>query len=325
MSVLLTHFWTDNGGGHHGVRLFFVISGFLITGVLIRLDDAGPRGLARKFQTFYVRRCLRIWPAYYLCLAIAALIDLDGIRPSLAWHAAFLSNFWFLREGQWIPHCAAHLWTLSVEEQFYLFWPVIVLTVRRSRLPIVLAAGIAMAVATRALVWSPTAPFADIVTPASFDALGLGGLLAVAKHRGLAHRIPGRALCAAAILALGAGLLLSFLAPPMVRFIFVDLALAVAFAALVAAADRGIGGPIGRMLEAWPVVSLGRISYGIYLFHLLLLSLVVNLARARGVAIHGGPMLFAGMTALTVLVSAASWLLVERPFATLKRGYPYRA
>jgi len=324
LSVLLTHFWTDNGGGHHGVRLFFVVSGFLITRILLRLDDSGPAGFWKKFQIFYVRRCLRIWPTYYLCLAIAALIDLDGIRPSLAWHLAFLSNFWFLREGQWIPHCAAHLWTLAVEEQFYLVWPLIALAVARNRLPAILIAAVVIAVATRALLWSPAAPFPDIATPASFDALGLGGLLALAKYREQSAALSHRLLASTAASSVAAFVLLSLWAPPRTGFALGDFALAITFAALVAATDRGIGGPIGRMLELKPIVGLGRVSYGVYLYHLYLLSIVRDVAQSRGVEIKGGPTLFLAMTTLTIAVAAASWILIERPLARLKRQFPYR-
>src|SRR4051794_35296056 len=118
--------------GHLGVFLFFVISGYLITGILLRGRQrivAGDGSRGQLLRSFYIRRTLRIWPAFYAVLAIAWLCDLTGLRDTIWWHATFTSNILFYIKNEWLPWPTAHLWSLSVEEQFYLLWPLLILSV----------------------------------------------------------------------------------------------------------------------------------------------------------------------------------------------------
>ncbi len=127
LAVLFTHFWRyDSELGELGVRLFFVLSGFLLTSILLRERDRS-RELAisrpRLLRDFYARRILRIWPIYYAALFASVLLGAQGIARTFAWHALFASNILFFLEQSWTPPEVAHLWTLAVEEQFYLVLP----------------------------------------------------------------------------------------------------------------------------------------------------------------------------------------------------------
>ncbi|RVD02393.1 acyltransferase, partial [Mesorhizobium sp. M2A.F.Ca.ET.029.05.1.1] len=180
-AVMYSHFWDEaSPWGHYGVRLFFVISGYLITGILIRSKEvARSQGALGVILVFYLRRALRIFPAYYVMLTLAAAF-LPEIRTSLPWHAAYLSNVLFALNGNWDPWQLAHLWSLSVEEQFYLFWPLlIVLSPRQTLIPTLIGVILA-AVAFRAAImfYLPEGPARYVLTPAAFDALGAGALLA---------------------------------------------------------------------------------------------------------------------------------------------------
>jgi peptidoglycan/LPS O-acetylase OafA/YrhL len=108
-SVLISHYWLKESLlGHFGVRLFFVLSGFLITSILLQRGST---------WTFYVRRVSRLWPAFYLCLALALLFDMPGYRQSWKWHAAQLTNVYVSLHGTWESAWpAAPLWSLNVEE-----------------------------------------------------------------------------------------------------------------------------------------------------------------------------------------------------------------
>jgi peptidoglycan/LPS O-acetylase OafA/YrhL len=166
--VLLLHFQLPPGptmadrwlhvaqtAGYGGVDLFFVLSGFLITGVLL---DA--KGAPRYFRTFYVRRALRVLPLYYATL-IALLWIVPLAVPSLAVMAAALRmrQWWYWLHGtnilgamhvRWsAPFYTAHFWSLAIEEQFYAMWPVIVLVCGRRRLLQVCAWGCVAALVLR--------------------------------------------------------------------------------------------------------------------------------------------------------------------------------
>lgn len=175
------HAWAEYGA--FGVQLFFVISGFLITGILIdarRDATAAGQPMGAVMRAFYARRILRILPIYYLTLVVAAVIGVEGMRETFGWNLAYLSNWQIAFDGQW--GVATHIWSLAVEEHFYLLWPLVVLFAPRRILPWAVGAMLVVAVATRAVLTISTDMWSDgitILTPAVLDTLGLGALLAL--------------------------------------------------------------------------------------------------------------------------------------------------
>ena len=173
--------WAQYGG--YGVQLFFVISGFLITGILMdarRDADALALPMTGVFRSFYARRALRIIPIYYVTLAIGTFIGVQGMREELGWNVLYLSNWRIALDGHWGG--APHIWSLAVEEQFYLLWPFVVLLAPRRLLPWAIGSMILVALVTRTALTAGTDMWSDgtgIVTPAALDALGLGALLAM--------------------------------------------------------------------------------------------------------------------------------------------------
>jgi peptidoglycan/LPS O-acetylase OafA/YrhL len=133
--------------GGIGVRCFFVLSGFLITGILLRardLIDAARTTRGFQVRQFYIRRSLRIFPIYYLTLIVACALGLQVVRDTFWWHAGYLSNFYIASTGIWHGYIS-HLWSLSVEEQFYLIWPALILAAPRRWIPWCFALGIFIA------------------------------------------------------------------------------------------------------------------------------------------------------------------------------------
>lgn len=117
--------------GNDGVARFFVLSGFLITGILLRARDDAERGgvgVAAVLRAFYARRSLRIFPLYYLVLFALVAFGVANIRQSAAWHALYLSNVLSARNGHYV--FPLHFWSLSVEEQFYFGWAPVALFYR---------------------------------------------------------------------------------------------------------------------------------------------------------------------------------------------------
>jgi peptidoglycan/LPS O-acetylase OafA/YrhL len=344
--VLLYHFWRPARQsvqfGPIGVRVFFVLSGFLITGILLRSRwelDQGKVAARAAVTRFYIRRCLRIVPLYYLALVIAWYGYVYGARSGMAWHATYLSNLYFFLEsasnaGRWGGH-VAHFWSLAVEEQFYLVWPWVILFTARDQLPRVALAMIGIGPVFRLVVASATGnDLASILTPGCVDSLGLGAYLAMAATPEFASHPQVRPI---GPWALWVGLLL-FAAHQatgqsedwaLFRIVTFDLAAALPAAWLVARAAKGFRGPAGRVLEFAPLRYLGTISYGIYVYHLMLPGLLTQLARRLGY-----PNLLRGLgdqTALywlfystaSVAVAAVSWHCFEGPINRLKARFGY--
>lgn len=327
IAVLAQHFWFETNIGSFGVRLFFVISGFLITGILLNMRDTGG-----SIGAFYARRALRILPAYYALLAIGWLLDLQGFRQWAPWHAIHLSNVLFTLEGNYsIPWWTSHFWSLSVEEQFYLFWPVVMFLVPRRALAGVIVAFIAIGVMFRlkATTWLglPTIA-AGVLPPAAFDALCLGALLALLRY--LSGR-PLPPIARGVLLAFGAAGLavvvfqhFSPLPPGLPILVYLEAwGPVLGFAALVDIASTGSAKPAAAF--NWrPMQALGRISYGVYLYHLPLAILVDYGCRSNGLSCsQRGLTYFLLASALTITVAALSWFVFERPINELKRHFPY--
>lgn len=323
-AVLYSHFWSvDTEFGSLGVRLFFVLSGFLLTGILLRESAEAQRvGLSQRrvLFDFYVRRILRIWPAYYFVLIAAVALGATAVQHTFAWHAVFATNVLLFREQAWYPLMTGHLWTLSVEEQFYFALPLVVLFLSRKLLKPLLIACIGTAVFFRGVVCVLGVPreFYLALPPAQFDALGGGALLALIQyHRG---RIRWRRLLAWSLpLTILADLVHIYSA---IDYTFVAAGFVLPMAALVAGADAGIDRWPGRVLSNRLLVTIGRISYGIYLYHLFVAAGVDAVMESLGrQALPLGPVRFVVLSSLSVAAAAVSWLVLERPALSLRRHF----
>jgi len=269
------------GRGHVGVRLFFALSGFLITARLLAERRAtGGVALGR----FWMRRALRIFPLYYAVLALFALYL--GLRPgdagsshffdNLLFHASYTSN-WFVDYDVPHPVWFAFGWSLATEEQFYAWWPPLSGAVRRGTAMLVLLSVLLLqqlAVYGAFAGWLHPAPLRVCASLA--PALSLGALLALALEGrsgferlwALVGKFPG--LAASAVLLWLGWLIGSGAGAP----IWLDLA----FVALVASTLLAPASWLGRTLSVRPLREVGRVSYGIYLFHVPLLGLLRRLS-----------------------------------------------
>lgn len=328
------------GLGWAGVDLFFVLSGFLITGILV--EGVGRPGW---WTGFLARRALRIFPLYYLALALFGLFGpaLGLIDPWTfgrwgAWYWAYLGN-WAYAARQVIPPLS-HFWSLAVEEQFYLAWPLLVLVARGRRLALVCAGLVATAPALRALIvygsgWPVGSAFR--VTPGRLDGLAMGALLAVAFRtpagRALLARAWPWAAAAGAVAFAGLGAPLGFDMHRAPLEIWSHTALAVAFGGLLAGAvaGEGAGSRLARALSAPGLRTLGRLSYGLYVWHYPIHVGLVRALRARPaaaalLATRGGYLAYAAAgVAASLVVAWASYHLVEKRFLVLKDRLAPRA
>lgn len=345
--VLFYHFWRPArqyvAFGPIGVRIFFVLSGFLISGILLRsraLRDSGRTPAAVALRRFYIRRVLRIFPLYYLALAIAWYGNVWGAREGMAWHVAYLSNvhFFFVNAvspGRWGGH-VAHFWSLSVEEQFYLVWPWIILFAPRRWLPGIALGAAAIGPVFRSVVFQVTGNDITPILPLGcVDSLGLGAYLATTvapeyQSHPLVRRIGPSVLWSGIFLF--AAYQAAVLADRywMFRMVSFDLAIALIGLWLVARAAEGMRGMAGRVLENRALRYVGMISYGIYIYHLMLPDLLPQLAsrlgHARALERLGDQTMWYLLfySAASVGVSALSWHCFEGPINRLKDRFDYR-
>ncbi len=333
------------GPGGLGVGLFFVLSGFLITRILLDLREhvaAGRQTLGGGLRAFYARRFLRIWPLYYAVLLAAAAVGVPAVRRSFAWHATYLSNFYFARRGSW-DGPVTPFWSLAVEEQFYLLWPLVILCVPRRWLVRAIAAVLLLCPLMRLVYLRglEVGPFAVGMLPfGCTDQLVWGALLGCCWHDPAALDGVRRRVRAVG-LALGAPavLLLPWLAPwPMgsaaetLAMMFQLTAGGVCFFAVIDAVGRGLPGMAGRLLEARVPRYLGKISYGLYVQHTFVRTAAFGLGALPGLAAVGrwlrsiepnAALWFPVAVATVVATASASWFALERPINELKRWFPY--
>jgi peptidoglycan/LPS O-acetylase OafA/YrhL len=336
IGVLLNHMVPVPGAalfGWMGVALFFVLSGFLITRILLAdRDEAETAGTTwPALASFYLRRALRIFPVYYLCVFGLVLLGAWGIVPNLRWLLTYTYNFRFAAhpEGPWI---IAHFWSLCVEEQFYLVWPFVLLFLPRRYLLPAMVAVVLLAPACRlwfALrhadrLWLYAFPLC------SLDCLGLGGLLALVERQvgteGLARssfvRWCGWATAVAALAFL-------FLAAAPTPFVVPDWfgqldiiwvvgnsCLALMFTYGVAASCCPGEGDWARLLEMRWLRYTGQISYGLYIYHMLVIGLLEPYSRTALSFLS--PWVFWFCLPTTFLVATASWYCFEKPLLGLK-------
>lgn len=343
MAVLIHHYTDDHWptGATWGVRLFFVLSGFLITGILLRARDAklaeGMKPSGALFR-FYVRRALRIFPLYYLVIAVAVVADADSVREFSPWLATYTLNLKMAEQGWFINHFA-HFWTLAVEEQFYVFWPWFVLLVPHRKLLWVASAMLVVGPLYRlycVLGWAffdseSSGLVAHISTFACLDTLGMGAVLAILVHNSKSPTSLRRMLT---VVALPSGLVmygwLYVLASRYdsweVGLVFSDLCLALAFAWLIHSASLGFRGPVGALLQLQPLTYVGKISYGIYVYHAFIPAVLLFLFTAAGWQYPQTMWVeFPMATLVTVAVASASWYLLESPINGFKRHFTLNA
>ncbi|HWA74172.1 MAG TPA: acyltransferase [Polyangiaceae bacterium] len=306
------------GRGHLGVQLFFAISGFLITTLLLReLRETSTIALRR----FWLRRSLRIFPLYYAVLgAFALFTESSGGGPAQAqfWHnlpyfASYTCN-WFVNYG--VPHAVVFgfAWSLATEEQFYALWPLLIRALRRIRW-VVLAlltlivvdqlaerGRLAFLLGRHSALESVVTSFSPSIALGALFALGLEGRYARFLSRLLGHRA---ALPACATLA---ALLVARPIEPFLCFEFV-------LAALVAAAALRAQSPRGELLASAGLTAVGRASYGMYLFHVP----VIGALRRLFPEFSGSPgALFVVALPTTFALASASYRWLEAPFLRLR-------
>jgi len=312
------------------VSVFFIISGYLISGILLRAREqvvAGRQSPGAALRRFFVRRVLRIMPVYYASIAAMLVVGLEGLRESVGWLLTYTTNFGMVCAGVEFKH-ASHFWSLAVEEQFYLVWPLLLLWLPVCRLRlvigIVLAGSLGFCLIAGAAGASLDALMRLPIGGASL-ALGFGALLAYGKVH--PNELPGRAFR----VAWGVGALLFVVSqilwwqrahlPALSEFagrMLFPWAVTPFFAWLFLRSLRR-GHWLNGLLSLRPLRYVGRISYGIYVYHFLLDPYFHAIWARLGLRVSLDPVAEGFLkTATSIVIAALSWHCFEKPILSLK-------
>ncbi|NML66355.1 acyltransferase [Hymenobacter sp. RP-2-7] len=315
----------------------FVLSGYLISGIIWKNDIywGGSPGWTRRLGIFYTRRFLRIIPPYYLSLALGALLPLATLYQYPGWFLLPLTNVLCYQLRSW-PEGVGHYWTMALEEQFYLIWPLALglLRQRAAGLWLLVAAGLAYRCYAVLYLVPATPVYATVLLPACLDLFALGALLRL--HTAAARARPGQrrpypgwpaAAAGAAWGLLWAGTRATLPAEQLWSVLAPGLGAVVSYFTLrwLMSSPRQ-GRWLAHPLAQW----LGKRSYGMYLFHLMLPVFYQRLIYYFLPAASAWrpwllqPLVMAlALLPLLVSLSALSWHWLEAPLERLKTRYAY--
>jgi len=331
LGVLADHFHVPLPPLFHigpvGVRFFFILSGYFITLSLWKVREANTTSPLQRIillGRFYLQRLMRVGPPFYLALALGALFGIQEVWQHFFWLALFQTNHYILYLGYW-PTAISHYWSLAVQEQFYMVWPLFVLTLpRRFFLPCMIACMIfALGFRIYCITTGTNEVIRWVTLLGTLDSFAAGAFIAYLKQAKLLEKIHGlhRTLLLAMALAAIASY---FLARWMTTLAYDNawLGMAETFDALflswlLVASLTGVKGKYARLLGWSPLVYLGRISYGVYVYHVFIIILISPILIANGWDVFSRSLV---LLAVTLAFSAVSWHYFEQPIIAWKNA-----
>lgn len=334
LMVVVSHWFSKENllnrylpNGTIGVTLFFILSGYLITGILLRNKKAVNSGASAStiFRNFYLRRSLRIFPIYYIVLFYALALNFEYIRDNFYWHFFYLSNFYFWKVNA-MQGGLSHFWSLSVEEQFYLFWPALIIYIPNKRLPLLFASGFFVSLFFRIFVSANTNGYATALMPANLDTFCLGAVLSYSQINKMNwisyYKQYSPFLILVFFLVFIALNFFNIKSDSIKTFpVFYRLSLLLFLSAVIFECALGVKNQFFQVfLNNKILIYLGKISYGLYLYHNLIpyvytiqLPPVFNTYTYYFIQ-------FARLLVL-VLISSFSWYVFERPILKFKEKF----
>lgn len=331
--MVVWHHWYEKPSPLHisgslGVGMFFVLSGFLITNILLRQQEAFQSGLAgiqsRILKTFYIRRTIRIFPIYYLYVAGLLIVGAGHSREIWPWLLGYGYNFLLFFTNNWYSGYVEHLWSLAIEEQYYLIWPFLILSCPPKYNWHLVLGFIVLAMVTKAALYlhAPATQFSKFPV-CQFDAFGVGSALSLLWLRDKPIPYAAAFMWLFWIITLSIKLhWIQFYGLSFIGQVIPFFSIGCAFFIYLAA--KGIRGIPGYFFENSFVSYLGKISYGIYLYHLFVPDFVKWSFRSNGMEIPSIEILWMIYSGLTLLICSASWFLIEKPINQLKDRFAYK-
>jgi len=320
-----------------GMRTFFMLSGYLITGILLDAQCRNP-SVWSVLKAFHIRRLLRIFPLYYVVLTLCFLGGVTATREGWVAYYTYTENFRFSNLNAYeFPF--GHFWSLAVEEQFYLVWPIVLLTTPRRLLPWLLASFLGVGAISRYLLlreWNVVAAYT--LMPARIDAFAIGALLAWLQRTPESEVPRLIRVWRRTWVWSGAMLLLvpyiwryvdwglvhggMFRLTPHGADILGDTGYALLCTSFLSSMLRGLPKTLDAVFRWNPFVYLGQISYCTYMIHPIVMAIGWKF----------GPPWFPAQQSLalalvvlpiTIAVASLSWWVFEKPLNDLRRFFPY--
>ena len=315
--------------------LFLVLTGYLITGSLLRererRQEAGGPWRAEALKTYQIRRGLRILAPYYFALVVAVIVSPRDFGPVIGWYFFHVSNIHMAILGYW-PAGTNHFWSLATQQQFYLIWPFVIWFLPGRFLVPVFLVFTAMAPASRMLheYFETWVAWPQLLTWSFFDYFGIGALFALAVHRGMALDSPALRWLAGLALA---GYIMIFGAHAMEWRTFgfrpfQQTLLSIGLCGIIAGGLVGFRG-IGKVVLEHPALQrIGQLSYGIYLFHNLAPMVTGKIMPFLWIPPHDtGVWVFSKIVAYALVtwgLTLVSWRWVEQPLQGVRAKFATR-
>ena len=303
----------------HGVTLFFVLSGFLITRILLdTVEKVGAKATSKNavLKWFYMRRVLRIFPIYYFLIFSLLLINYKNTREIFPWLLTYTSNIYQYLNNTFVGDFN-HFWSLAVEEQFYLFWPLLLLGVRPNRRLGAIVVVISISILAKVFIYFFTDNWmaAAYSTISCMSVLGIGALLAY-----ITRYMPSLVSSLAKPILLYVGVVVYVLLFALLhqqtwyKMVFDEVFFGIIAALIVLrASTNGFTLLAKQVLEHSHIVKAGQVSYGMYVYHLFMPPLFYYWAPKIGLSIANKYAWCLALYALTYFLSVMSWKWVEAP------------
>jgi peptidoglycan/LPS O-acetylase OafA/YrhL len=323
--VIISH-WLPNSEivksipfiGNVGVSFFFVLSGYLITSNLIKLKN---QSLFNSFKIFYINRALRIFPIYYFFLLGLILLIPSIYNVSFKYYLAYLTNFRIFRINYW-PEGFSHLWSLAIEEQFYLFWPLVVLLPPLKKLKSSIFITFLMAIILKFLTYTfSSSSFIDLLPYSQFDLFMFGALLSIYKPS-LDLKLQVLKKHQTFLVFIFLCLLVYFFGS---SYLIKNIALGLLSIFLIS--STSLSNWFLKVTDIKLFVFCGKISYGLYLYHNFIPLLERNMVGIETKNKFINPFLpniesafyhLFLQSILLLIICVLSWFLIEKRFLKLK-------
>lgn len=347
--VLVDHWLAERNTlplGPLGVTMFFVLSGFLITRILIQSktkDEQQGRSHWFSVKQFIIRRSIRIFPIYFLTIFVCYILDVPPVRETVGWCLLYATNLYIAYHQRWMG-VIDHLWSLAVEEQYYLFFPYLILFLPKRFflktfvIMIVVSVGLRLALYFHGDQWMVQ----YVSMPTCLDAFGLGGLMAYLHlyHReSILEKLNKNLYLGLSFIAyLGVIFLTKHVLEGHYNLgnLVLERFIAAIFCFfLILRAVIGYQGILKSVLENSVISYIGKISYGLYLYHNFVfnfyhtpathptLRLLAKLNNHFPALASFVPFQLAYYFGITVVLASLSWFLIEKPVNGLKRYFTY--
>ncbi len=327
LSIVILH-WSINskidfGFLHYGVQLFFVISGFLITNVLLHEKERNSNKTS-AIKIFFIRRVLRLVPIYYLFLLFLIIIKDAYVNNNILWFLFYLNNLKVFFENGIIDAWSNHTWSLSIEEQFYLLFPTIILFIKKNKAVFVPLIFILIGYTTKIIGYAYNISNIELFTLTQTDMLGCGILLAVIwRNYPELTRLNQSLISWLAGSLLLLSILLHYYGNSFTQILILPVTLMISFTLLVYKTYIGFTGWLGYLFSNKYLRYIGTISYGIYLYHKVIPLFLNRILNKLSIELNN-PVYYYLINALILFVIAHfSWQFIELPILSIKKRFKY--